>query len=52
MKWKCKSTGNIIDLPDYEEETMSGHDGYEKVVEEEVKEEPVKPVKKAPKDAQ
>lgn len=43
MKWKCKSTGNVIELPDYETETMMGHDGYEAVVEE-----PVEPAKKTP----
>lgn len=31
MKWKCKLTGNIIELPDWEEDNMSGHDQYEKV---------------------
>lgn len=34
MKWKCKASGNIIDLPDSESHTMEGHDGYELVVEE------------------
>lgn len=40
MKWKCKLTGNIIDLPDWEEENMSGHDQYEKVTAESTEEEP------------
>jgi hypothetical protein len=40
MKWKCKRTGNVIDLPDYEEDNMKGHDQYEKVIE--AKEEPSK----------
>lgn len=45
MKWKCKLSGTVIDLPDWEEANMAGHDGYEKVVEvvEEKKEQPVKP---------
>lgn len=34
MKWKCKQSGNVIDLPDTEEENMLGHDGYEKVEED------------------
>jgi hypothetical protein len=34
MKWKCKLTGNIIELPDWEEDSMVGHDQYERVVEE------------------
>lgn len=44
MKWRCKSSGNIIDLPDWEEANMAGHDGYEKVEEVVVVEEkqPVK----------
>ena len=42
MKWKCKLTGNIIDLPDSEELNMKGHDQYEKVIEDV----PVKPSKK------
>lgn len=47
MKWKCKHTGNIITLPDWEEDNMKGHDQYEKVVEEAVVEEPKKkPAKK------
>ena len=36
MKWKCKHTGNIINLPDSEEDNMKGHDQYEKVIEEPV----------------
>lgn len=40
MKWKCKLTGNIIDLPDWEEENMSGHDQYEKVTAESTEETP------------
>lgn len=47
MKWKCKVSGNIIDLPDWEEANMVGHDGYEKVEEVEVKQEEKKPA--APK---
>lgn len=38
MKWKCKLTGNIIELPDWEEENMSGHDQYEKVTAESTEE--------------
>ena len=37
MKWKCKLSGTIIDLPDYEYDNMIGHDGYELVEEVEVK---------------
>jgi hypothetical protein len=37
MKWKCKRSGNIIELPDSEEDNMKGHDQYEKVIEEPVK---------------
>jgi hypothetical protein len=33
MKWKCKRSGNIIELPDSEEDNMKGHDQYEKVIE-------------------
>ena len=33
MKWKCKKTGNVIELPDYEDKNMEGHDGYELVTE-------------------
>ena len=33
MKWKCKVSGNIIDLPESESHTMEGHDGYEQVEE-------------------
>lgn len=45
MKWKCKRTGNVIELPDWEEDNMKGHDQYEKVVE--VTEDPKKkPAKK------
>ena len=46
MKWKCKVSGNIVDLPDSEAHTMEGHDGYELV--EETKDslkQPTKPVK-------
>ena len=47
MKWKCKASGNIIELPDYEFESMKGHDGYEQVLEEVIVEEPKKkPAKK------
>lgn len=38
MKWRCKNTGNVIELPDWEEVNMVGHDGYEKVEEEVVEE--------------
>lgn len=31
MQWKCKMSGNIIDLPESESHTMEGHDGYELV---------------------
>ena len=34
MKWKCKRTGNVIELPDSEEDNMKGHDQYEKVIED------------------
>lgn len=45
MKWKCKQSGNIIDLPDWEDANMVGHDGYEKVEEEHIQvEENKKPV--------
>lgn len=47
-KWKCKLSGTVIELPDYEDDNMVGHDGYDKVVEEASKEEPVKAAKKAP----
>ena len=48
MKWKCKQSGNIIDLPDWEDANMVGHDGYEKV--EEDKQEEKKSVTKKPKE--
>lgn len=41
MKWKCKLSGTVIDLPDYEYDNMIGHDGYE-LVEEVVEEKPAK----------
>lgn len=44
MKWKCKLSGTVIDLPDYEYDNMIGHDGYELVVEPEPKAEKKKTV--------
>lgn len=50
MKWKCKQSGNIIALPDgNDDEIMKGHDGYELVEETKVEPEPKKPAK-APKE--
>ena len=49
MKWKCKQSGNIIDLPDWEDANMVGHDGYEKVEEDKQVEEK-KPVAKKTKE--
>ena len=47
MKWKCKQTGNVIDLPDWEDDNMKGHEGYEKVLDEPTKQqESTKPAKK------
>ena len=37
MKWKCKQSGTVIELPDYEYDNMIGHDGYELVTEPEPK---------------
>jgi hypothetical protein len=39
MKWKCKLSGNIIELPAWEEDNMVGHDQYEKVEEVEAPQE-------------
>lgn len=44
-KWRCKQSGVVIDIPEYEDKNMEGHDGYEKVVEVEEQEEE-KPVTK------
>lgn len=41
-KWKCKLSGNIIELPDSEEENMVGHDQYERVEEEKQSEAPAR----------
>jgi len=47
MKWRCKNTGNVIELPDWEEVNMVGHDGYEKIEEEVVEDkQPTKPKSK------
>ena len=48
MKWKCKQSGNVVDLPDYEYDNMIGHDGYELV--EEDKQEEKKPATKKTKE--
>ena len=48
MKWKCKLTGNILELPDYEYDNMKTHDGYELI--EEDKQEEKKPVAKKTKE--
>ena len=45
-KWKCKLSGNIIDIPDWEDANMKGHDGYEKV---EAEQEAAEAIKKASK---
>lgn len=52
MKWKCKLSGNVIDLPDWEDANMVGHDGYEKVEVEQHKqeEENKKPVARKTKE--
>ena len=34
MKWRCKQSGNIIDLPDSETENMLQMEHYEQVKEE------------------
>jgi hypothetical protein len=50
MKWKCKNSGNIIELfTEHDDEIMKGHDGYELVEEPKVEPEPKKPTK-APKE--
>ena len=49
MKWKCKLSGTVIDLPDYEYDNMIGHDGYE-LVEEDKQVEEKKPVAKKQKE--
>lgn len=49
MKWKCKQSGTVIDLPDWEEANMIGHDGYEKVEEPTPKVEATKPAPKEKK---
>lgn len=33
MKWRCKETGTVIDLPDEETETMEQMPHYEKIEE-------------------
>ncbi len=45
-KWKCKLSGNIVELPDSEEDNMVGHDQYERVEEQE--EQPVQPTRGRP----
>lgn len=30
-KWRCIQSGNVIDLPESEDEAMSAHPDYEKV---------------------
>jgi len=30
-QWRCKLSGTVITVPDYEDHNMEGHDGYEKV---------------------
>jgi hypothetical protein len=32
-KWRCKQSGVVIDIPDWEDKNMEGHDGYDKVEE-------------------
>lgn len=48
-KWRCKQSGVVIDIPEWEDKNMEGHDGYELV--EEVVEE-VKTTKTKPKKEQ
>jgi hypothetical protein len=48
-QWRCKLSGTVITVPDYEDHNMEGHDGYEKVVETKPEPEPKKPAK-APKE--
>lgn len=46
-QWRCKLSGTVITIPDFEDVNMEGHDGYELVVEPEAKQEEKKPA--APK---
>jgi hypothetical protein len=46
-KWRCKQSGVVIDIPDWEDKNMEGHDGYEQVVEEQPVEEKKPTAKKA-----
>ena len=43
-KWRCKLSGTVIDIPEWEDKNMEGHDGYE-LVEEVVEEQPKKQAK-------
>jgi hypothetical protein len=49
-KWRCKQSGVVIDIPDWEDKNMEGHDGYDKVEEEQPVVEEKKPVKKKTTD--
>lgn len=50
MKWKCKQSGTVIDLPDYEYDNMIGHDGYVLVEEDKQVVEEKKPAAKKAKE--
>lgn len=41
-QWRCKLSGTVITVPDYEDVNMEGHDGYELVEVKEVEEQPKK----------
>ena len=46
MQWKCKVSGNVIELPDWEEGNMEGHEQYERVYIDEGQQEPIQVVKR------
>jgi hypothetical protein len=46
MKWKCKLSGNVIELPDSEEDNMEGHQQYERVYIDEGQQDPIQVIKR------